>query len=313
MATSRQFRFGVQLATADSGQEWTALAAEAEQLGYSTLLIPDHFGKQLAPTPALAAAAAATTHLRVGSLVLDNDFRHPVVTAKEAATLDVLSGGRLELGIGAGWLASDYERSGIPMDPATARVDRLAEALTVLKGLFADGRFSFKGDHYQITDYEARPKPTQKPHPPLLVGGGGSKVLSLAAREVDIVGVNPKITSGRVDRDSSRDTRAEATDRKLEQVRKAAGERYADIEINFLIFACTITEDRKGTLDALADSFGMTPEELSEAPHAWIGNVDEICEQLIAGRERWDASYLIVQGVDAMRAAAPVVARLSGT
>lgn len=313
MPNSRPFRFGVQLATADSGQEWAALATEAEQLGYSSLLIPDHFGNQLAPTPALAAAAAATTQLRVGPLVLDNDFRHPVVTAKEAATLDVLSGGRLELGIGAGWLASDYERSGIPMDPAPARVDRLAEALTVLKGLFADGRFSFKGEHYHITDYEARPKPAQKPHPPLLVGGGGSRVLALAAREADIVGVNPKISSGRIDRESSRDTRAAATDRKVEQVRQAAGDRYADIEINFLVFTCVVTEDRKGTLEGLADSFGMAPEELAEAPHAWIGNVDEICEQLIAGRDRWDASYLIVQGVDAMRAAAPVVARLTGT
>lgn len=313
MANPRPFRFGVQLATADSGQEWAALAVEAEQLGYSSLLIPDHFGNQLAPMPALAVAAAATTQLRVGPLVLDNDFRHPVVTAKEAATLDVLSGGRLELGIGAGWLASDYERSGIPMDPPAARVERLAEAITVLKGLFADGRFSFKGEHYQITDYEGRPKPAQKPHPPLLVGGGGSRVLALAAREADIVGVNPKISSGRIDRESSRDTRAAATDRKVEQVRQAAGDRYADIEINFLVFACVVTEDRKGTLDGLADSFGMTPEELSDAPHAWIGNVDEICEQLLPGRERWDASYLIVQGVDAMRAAAPVVARLSGT
>lgn len=313
MAHPRPFRFGVQLSTAGDGQEWAALAAEAERLGYSALLIPDHFGNQLAPTPTLAAAAAATTQLRVGSLVLDNDFRHPVVTAKEAATLDVLSGGRLELGIGAGWLASDYERSGIPMEPANVRVDRLAEAITVLKGLFADGRFSFKGDHYQVTEHEGRPKPTQSPHPPLLVGGGGPKVLRLAAREADIVGVNPKISSGRIDRDSSRDTRAESTDRKIEVVRQAAGERYADIEINFLVFACVITEDRKSTLEGLAESFGMTPEELAEAPHSWIGSVDEVCEQLIAGRERWDASYLTVQGVDAMRAAAPVVARLSGT
>jgi probable F420-dependent oxidoreductase len=311
MPHPRRFRFGVQLSTAASAAGWAELAREAEDLGYSSLLVPDHFGDQLSPGPALTAAAAATTGLRVGTLVLDNDFRHPVVTAKEMATIDLLSGGRLELGIGAGWMASDYERSGIAMDGAATRVDRLAEALAVLKGLLAPGAFSFAGDHYRVTDLDGRPLPVQQP-PPLIVGGGGPRVLALAAREADIVGLNPAIRSGRVDRASARDGSAAATDRKLAWVRDAAGDRYGDLELQMLLFACVVTDDRAGALDSLAPLFGTEPDDLAEYPHAWVGSIDRIADDLEARRERWDASYLVVQGPEAMRAAAPVVARLAG-
>lgn len=313
MGHPRPFRFGVQLASARSGPEWAELARKAEDLGYSTLFVPDHFEDNLAPIPALMAAADATRTLRVGSLVLDNDYKHPVVTAKEAATIDLLSEGRLELGVGAGWMASDYDHAGIPMDEPAVRIERLAEGIAVLKGLFAEGPFSFEGRHYRIADLDGRPKPLQRPHPPLLVGGGGRRVLGLAAREADIIGVNPAVRGGRVTADAGRDGAAASTDRKLGWVREAAGDRYDDIEINFLIFACVVTEDRQSVIDNMAPLFGLEPGEVAEYPHAWFGTTEQICEHLLAGRERWDASYLVVQGVDAMTAAAPVVARLAGT
>jgi probable F420-dependent oxidoreductase len=313
MPHPRRFRFGIQLSNAPSAAAWADLAREAEDLGYSTLFIPDHFGDQFSPGPALAAAADATRDLRIGTLVLDNDYKHPVVTAKEMATLDILSDGRLELGIGAGWLASDYEQSGIPMAGAAERVDRLEEGIAVLKGLFAPGTFNFAGKHYTISDLDGQPKPRQSPRPPFIVGGGGPRVLRLAGREADIVGINPAIRSGRVDAAAARDGSAAMTDQKLAWVREAAGDRYDDIEVTLLMFMATITDDRAATLASVAPLFAMDPEGLAEYPHAWIGSIDQIVESLEAGRERWDASYLVLQGADAMRAMAPVVARLAGS
>ena len=314
MAHPRPFRFGVQLSRADTGAEWAELARKAEDLGYSTLFVPDHFGDQLSPAVALTAAAGATTELRVGPLVLDNDYKHPVVLAKEAASIDRLSGGRLELGIGAGWMSSDYEQSGITMDPPGVRIDRLEEALDVIEGLFGQGPFSYEGKHYQISGLDGLPKPVQQPNgPPVLIGGGGRRVLTLAARRADIVGVNPAIRSGRTDPAAAQDGAATVTDEKVEWVRDAAGSRYDDIEINMLIFACVVTDDRTSVIDAMAPLFGVPPEVVGDHPHAWVGTVDQICDDLVARRERWDASYLVVQGPDAMDAAAPIVARLTGT
>jgi probable F420-dependent oxidoreductase len=314
MAHPRSFRFGVQLSRADTGPEWAELARKAEDLGYSTLFVPDHFGDQLSPAVALMAAADATTELRVGPLVLDNDYRHPVVVAKEAASIDRLSGGRLELGIGAGWMSSDYEESGIPMDPPGVRLDRLEEALDVVEGLFGPGPFTYHGKHYQISGLDGLPKPVQQPEgPPVLIGGGGRRVLTLAARRADIVGVNPAIRSGRTDPAAAQDGAAAITDRKLEWVRNAAADRYGDIEINMLVFACVVTDDRASVIEAMAPLFGVPPEVVGDHPHAWLGTVDQICDDLTARRERWDASYLVVQGPEAMDAAAPIVARLAGT
>jgi probable F420-dependent oxidoreductase len=312
MPHPRKFRFGVQLSTAPSGDEWAALARKAEDLGYSTLFLPDHFGGQLAPVPAMMAAADATTDLRVGCLVFDNDYKHPVVLAKEIATIDVLSGGRVELGIGAGWLNSDYEQSGIQHDRAGVRIDRMQEGITVLKGLFADGAYSFSGSHYAITGLDGQPKPVQRPHPPFLVGGGGKRVLSIAGREADIVGINPSIVSGNVDAAAARDGAPEQTDEKIAWVREAAGDRYDDLEINILSFATMITDDRKGTFEQMAPLFGLDPAGMEDYPHAYIGSVESIAEDLQKRRERWDASYFVVQG-DGMDAMAPVVTKLAGT
>ena len=283
MAHPRKFRFGIQLSTAPSGQEWAASARKAEDLGYSTLFMPDHFGDQLAPVPALMAAADATTDLRIGALVFDNDYKHPVVLAKEIATLDVLSGGRVEFGIGAGWMTTDYEQSGIPKERDGVRIDRMVEALEVFRRAWAEGSFNFKGEHYTITDYDALPKPLQQPHPPILIGGGGPKVLRIAAQQADIVGINPRLTAGEVTAEAGQDARAEMVDTKVQWVKDAAGDRFDDLELNVLVFFSTVTDDARGMADGLAGAFSVTPDEVLEVPYAWFGTVDRDLRQAPSG------------------------------
>lgn len=312
MAHDRRFRFGVQLSNATSADEWSNLARRAEELGYSSVFMPDHFGEQLAPVPALMAAADATSDLRVGTLVFANDYKHPVVLAKEVATLDLLSGGRFEFGIGAGWMNTDYEQSGIDHDRAGIRIDRLAEALTVYKGLFGPDPVTFDGEHYTLDQMVGLPKPAQQPHPPLLIGGGGKRILTLAAQEADIVGINPKIASGAVDTATAQNGAPERTDEKIEWVKQAAGDRYDDLELNMLVFAVVVTDDKQGVAEMMAPMFGLEPGLVQDYPLAWIGTEDEIVEQLQQRRDRWDVSYLVVQA-DAMETAAPIVARLAGT
>jgi len=312
MAHPRRFRFGVQLHSASTAKGWADAARRAEDLGFSSLFLPDHFGDQFAPVAALMAAADATTSLRVGTLVLDNDYRHPVVMAKEMATLDVLSEGRVELGLGAGWLNSDYEQSGILQDPPSVRVDRMEEAITVLKGLFAEGPFTFHGDHYTVSALNGLPKPVQSPHVPLLIGGGKRRVLAIAGREADIIGINPTMPNGAADADAARTGLADATDEKLRWVKEGAGDRFDDLEINLLTFACMVTDDRAALVEKLAPAFGLAPADVAAFPHALIGSIDQICEDLEARRQRWAASYIVVQQ-DAMDSIAPVVARLAGS
>jgi probable F420-dependent oxidoreductase len=308
---ARPFRFGVQASTASSAQEWSELARKVEDLGFSSLFLPDHFGDQLAPVPAMMAAADATQSLRVGALVFDNDYKHPVVMAKEIATVDLLSGGRVEFGLGAGWMTTDYEQSGIPLDPPGVRIDRMVEALQVYKGLFADGPVTFEGKHYRVTGMEGTPKPEQRPHPPILIGGGGRRVLSIAAREADIVGINPNLRAGVVGPEAAQDALATRIDEKLEWVKQAAGGRFDDIELNMLVFLGTITDDRPGFAENLAAGFGMSGDLLYDVPYVWFGSVEEICESVEAARERWGVSYYVL-GKDIMDAMAPVVAKLAG-
>ena len=313
MAHERRFRFGVQASTAATAADWAALARRIEDLGYSSLCMPDHFGDQLAPIPALMAAADATTELRVGALVFDNDYRHPVVLAKELATLDVLSGGRLEFGIGAGWMNTDYEQSGIPHDPRRrARRAGWRKASRSIKGLFADGAFDFSGEHYTITGLDGLPKPVQTPHPPFLIGGGGKRVLSIAAREADIIGINPALTSGAVDAEhrGRRDGERPPIGRSHGSVRRPAT-RFDEIELNMLLFAVIVTDDREGTAENMGPLFGLSAEEVLDMPLALIGTHDQMAETLQERRERWGFSYIVTQ-VDAMDALAPVVTRLAG-
>ena len=311
MSHPRPFRFGIQASTAADGTSWSDLARRVEDLGFSALFMPDHFGPQLAPIPALAMAAAVTTTLRIGGLVLDNDYKHPVVLAKELATLDVLSGGRLEVGLGAGWMRTDYEQSGIPYDTPGVRIDRMLEGLEIIRGLFAEGAYSFQGEHYTITELDGQPKPLQSP-PPVLIGAGGPRMIRIAAQHADIVGVNPSLRSGAVDMSTAADTTAEAYDRKIALIKEAAGDRYDDLELNCLMFFVSQTDDALGFATTMAPMFGLSPEEVLDVPVALIGTSEQMIETLQARRERWDLSYFVAQA-DAIDALAPVVAALAGS
>lgn len=281
-------------------------------MGYSTLYLPDHFGDQLSPIAGLMSAADATTRLRVGSLVFDNDYRHPVVLAKEAATLDLLSGGRLDFGLGAGWLASDYEQTGIPLDPPGTRIDRMAEGLQIIKSFFAGGTVSFTGKHYTVHGVEATPSPVQKPHPPIVLGGGGRRMLRLAAREADIVSVNYKLTEGRVNRALVRTGMAEASDEKVAWIKEAAGDRFSEIELCATVFVANVTDDRDGVAAGLASGLGAEPQEVLEMPHFLIGTIDQMVEDLQARRERFGISYFVFPDTVA-ESLGPLVERLTGT
>ena len=225
----RPFRFSVGGGAPQSAKALAERARKAESLGYSTYVISDHLLDVLSPIPALATIAAVTEKLRIGMFVLNNDLRHPAVLHQELASLDVLSEGRLEIGIGAGWNEPEYKASGIPFDAVPVRVGRLEEAITVLKALFADGKLTHQGAHYTITDMDGRPKPVQKPYPPILIGGGGKRLLRLAGREAQIVGFAPRIGGKGVGFESCT---FEATREKVAWVREAAGVRFDDIELN---------------------------------------------------------------------------------
>jgi probable F420-dependent oxidoreductase len=312
MTHPRPFRFGVLAAKARSSSEWTDTARKAEDLGYSTLVMPDHFGDQLSPIAALSTAAAVTETLRVGTLVFANDFRHPAVLAKETATLDLLSDGRLEVGVGAGWMSADYSWTGIVEDRPGVRIDRMIEAIAVLRGLWGDGAFSFDGEHYTITEMNGRPKPVQPGGPPLVVGGGGKRVLSTAARLADIVGVNPNVGEGNVGPEAIASMSADATDEKLGWVRAAAGDRFDEIEISILKFVTVVTDDRAATAEKVGGAMGMDAATLLASPHTLVGSAEQIAEELVEQRERWQGSYVTVQS-DALETFAPVVAALAGT
>lgn len=294
------------------GADWTELARKSEDLGYSTLTLPDHFDGQMAPTPALAAAAAVTTTLRVGTLVYGNDYRHPVVLASEMATLDQLSNGRLEVGLGAGWMTTDYEAAGIPLDRPGVRIERMLESLTVIRGLFGEGPFSFSGDHYTITGLDLQPKPLQAPHPPILIGGGGPRMLRIAGREADIVGVNANLRSGAFDAASVSDATAENIAQKIEWVREGAGERFDDIELHARVHFVVFCDDRQATADGLAPMFGLTGDQALASPLALFGDPASMIADLVARREEFGFSYITV-GAAEIDQFAPVVAELAGT
>jgi probable F420-dependent oxidoreductase len=273
--------------------------------------MPDHFTDQLAPVPALMSVADATSKLRVGALVWDNDYKHPVVLAKELATMDLLSDGRLELGIGAGWMISDYEQSGIPYERAGLRIDRMIEGIDVMKGCFAEGAFSYAGKHYTITNYNGSPKPVQAPCPPILIGGGGKRVLTYAAQVADIIGINATMSAGAVGPEAISTMTAEAVDEKVDIVRDAVGSRINHVEMNIRAFMVNITDDAAGAISRLAKGIGVEEKMVAETPFALMGPPSKLIEDLIARRERWGFSYVIVGGED-IEKFAPVVAALSG-
>jgi probable F420-dependent oxidoreductase len=311
MFPHRPFRFGVQVSHASSAQEWAELARRSEDAGYDVLTMPDHFTNQLAPVPALMAAADATTTLRIGALVFDNDYKHPVVLAKELATMDVLSDGRTEIGLGAGWMISDYEQAGMTYDSPKVRIDRFIEGLAVIRGALEPDTFSFSGDHYTISQYNGLPKPVQQPLPPILIGGGGPRVLGFAAREADIVGINGTLTAGVVGPEAISTMTAASVDEKVALVAKAGSHRLSEIELNIRTFFVKVTDDRASTINAISSMFSVPAELIDTSPFALIGSVDACIEQLLERREKWGFSYTIV-GAENIDECAPIVAALRG-
>jgi probable F420-dependent oxidoreductase len=305
----RPFRFGVVVRGGHSRDDWRGKARRAEELGYDAFVVPDHFRDQVAPAVAIMAAADATTTIRVGSLVFDNDFRHPAVLAKDAATLDLLTGGRFELGIGAGWMRADYEQTGLPFDPGRVRVDRLEEALHIITGFFAGESVTFKGQHYAVTELPGLPRPVQRPRPPLLVGGGGPRILALAAREADIVGITPRsLAGGGLD---LADTRADAMEAKIAAIRAAAGPRLAELELNILVQRVAVGENVDAAAAEFAVQWKTTPEALWDSPFVLMGAPGAVEDMLEARRARYGISYIVVFE-QFMEAFAPVVRSLAG-
>jgi probable F420-dependent oxidoreductase len=307
----RPFRFGVQVSHASTAQEWAEIARRSEDAGYDVLTMPDHFTNQLAPVPALMAAADATTTLRIGALVFDNDYKHPVVLAKELATMDLLSDGRTEIGLGAGWMLSDYEQAGMTYDSPKVRIDRFIEGLAVIRGALGPDAFSFSGEHYIITNYNGLPKPVQQPLPPILIGGGGPRVLGFAAREADIVGINGTLTAGVVGPEAISTMTAASVDEKVAIVAKAGAHRLSEIELNIRTFFVKVTDDRAATINAISSMFSVPAELIDTSPFALIGSVDACIEQLVERREKWGFSYTIV-GAENIDECAPIVAALRG-
>lgn len=321
----RPFRFAVQSFAPTSADQWRAQARRAEELGFSAFHLADHVigpGPALAATnhpvqtvaaiPAMAVAAEATNTIRVGCRVLCVDYRNPVMLAKELATLDFFSGGRLEIGLGAGWLANEYEAIGVAFDAPGVRLKRLEETIDLLRACFGDGEVDQRGDHVHAVGFEGVPKPIQRPMPPLMIGGGAQRILGIAGREADIVSLNFNNSSGKIGPESVGSSTIELTEQKIGWIRAGAGDRFDDIELEIAAYFTVVTDDAEATTAKMASMFGLTPDEFAQHPHALIGSVDAICDTLVARREHLGISY-VTFGAAAMESAAPIIARLAGT
>lgn len=324
MAT-RPFRFAIQSFSADSAGEWRDRARKTESLGYSALHLADHILgpgeaiattghpiQELAAVPAIAMAAEATQTLRVGCRVFCIDYRHPAVLAKETATLDFLSEGRLELGLGAGWLANEYEAIGIEFDPPARRIDRLAEVVQLIKAHSSGEPLALDGPSVKIHGYSGVPRPVQQPHPPIMIGGGSRRVLQLAAREAQVVSFNFNNRSGVLGPEGFRSGTADETRKKVSWVAEAAGDRFDDLELEIGAYVVHIGENGTAICEGMAKAFGLEASDMRTHPHALFGSVDEICDELIRRREEFGIHYITV-GHEVMDSFAPVVARLAGS
>jgi probable F420-dependent oxidoreductase len=316
MAQLKPFEFLVDLRDIVSGTELAENARRAEKLGYHEIVFPDHLIPQLGPISGMAWVAQATERIRIAAFVFNNDLRHPAVLAQELASLDVLSGGRLDVAIGAGWNVPEYEAIGVPFDPTPVRQARLIEGIAVLKGCFGEAPFSFRGEHYTIVELDGQPKPVQQPHPPFMIGGGGRKTLELAGREAQIVSLAPRIRPDR--KGDPRSITLEATAEKIEWVKAAAGERFDELTLNtypsqapILITDHARAEARK-VVDAMKARTGdeLTEDEVLESPQVFIGSVNGLVEKFRTVRERLGiSSFMCGAGGDLD----PVVERLAGT
>lgn len=313
----RKFRFGVSVRSAASRAEWVEKALRVERLSYDTFLVADHLAEMFPPLVSLLSVADATS-CRVGTFVLNNDLRHPALVARHAAAIDLLTDGRFELGIGGGHMQAEYDQIGLGFDPAATRIARLAESVRILKALFGGATVSVSGEHYRVTDHRLHPLPVQQPHPPLLIGGNSREVLSLAAREADIVGF-----IGFGHRQGGRQVNpsgfSEASTRtRIEWVREAAGTRFEDLELNVLVQRVILTDDARGAAAGLLDESpslrqgSLSIDDVLASPFMLIGTVDQLTDEIIQRRQRLGISYYVVFEKD-MEAFAPIVSRLAGT
>lgn len=316
MSRNHPFRFGVALTGAPSRQEWIDKVRRVEDLGYSSIQVPDHLFDQFSPALALLLAAEASSTLRLGTCVYDTNFRHLAILAKEIATLDILTNGRVELGLGAGWQEVEYRQAGIPFDPAGVRVGRYEETVHLLKKLFAGGPVTYAGRYFTLDGLESLPKPVQRPHPPFMLAGGSKRTLSIAGREADIITINPRVLPDGNNVDIQ-DATAAGTLQKIGWIREAAGERFDAIELALLVLEVVRTDgqDQAGAVQATGVGALVAGDQPLDQPlqgiFVLIGSVDQLCEQVRANRERFGLSYISVFEKD-MEAFAPVVARLSG-
>jgi probable F420-dependent oxidoreductase len=320
MTGMRPFRFLATLTEENPDlRTLTAAARRAESLGCSTFVLPDHLIGQYAPVPVLTAVAAVTERLHVSAFVFNINLRHPAVLAQDLATLDILSGGRLEVGLGAGWNKPEHDAIGIPFESAGTRIAKLEEAIQVMKGCFADGPFSFQGTHYTITDHDGPPKPLQRPHPPFFLGGGGKRLLTLASREAQIIGLAPRIVTG-TDGSPAGDPRSitvAATLEKIGWIREAAGDRFAGLELNTYAtgFPTCVTDDPMAEARRRAEHLKkrsgheISAEEVLDSPHHYIGTLTSLTEKILRLREELGISSFLIDDLDAL---APLVENLAG-
>ena len=305
------FRFGVTASRAPAGQAWTDLARRAEELGYDTFVMPDHLGRQLSPVGALAAAAAVTSRIRIGAFVFANDYRHPLLLARETATLDQISGGRVELGIGAGWNTSDYRQLGMPYERPGLRIERLEESVALIRRLFAGERVSSAGPHYHLDRARLEPRPAQ-PRIPILIGGGGPRMLRVAAREADIVGLLTQFN--RQGRPIVMQATEGETARKVAIIREAAGSlaAFERLELNVLVASAGLVGSGSSPLGSVASMVkAVAPRVVGGSPYLLHGTLAQVRETLLRRRERLGISYY-VWSARVVEAMAPVVEAMAG-
>jgi probable F420-dependent oxidoreductase len=305
----RSFRFAITATRAESGDAWRAKARRIEELGYDVLLITDHLTQQLAPIPAMAAALEATTRLRVGSYVFANDYRNPVLLAKEIATLDVLSGGRVELGLGAGWYVRDYEMLGLPYDGPAARVSRMEEAVRLIDRLFAEETVDASGRYYTVRGAKLLPKPVQRPRPPLMIGGGGPRILRFAAEHADIVALNPRFTAD--GQPVLADLTTGEVERKLARLRELVGDRLEAVELNVFVVDAGVTDEPRSLFDAMATRLKGAAAHLVDSPFFLYGSTADLKRTLLERRARLGVTYYGLPD-RATEAFAPLVREMRG-
>ena len=322
MTTMKPFRFAVQSFNAENAADWAGQVQRAESLGYSAFHLADHLlgpgpaleksnhpVQNLAAIPAMAYAAAVTSTIHIGCRVFCVDYHNPVVLVKSAMTIDMLSGGRLEFGLGAGWLKDEYAAVGIPLDPPVQRIDRLADVIEGVKAFRGEGHANVENATISWQDFEGLPKPISKP--PIMIGGGSPRVLRLAGREADIVSLNFNNRAGIIGPDGVQMSTEDETRKKLGWIREGAGDRFDDLEIEIGAYFTVVMEDPAPVLAGFAQMFGVGESEMARHPHALIGGVNAICDELERRRELFGISCVTV-GADTMDAFAPVVERLGG-